>query len=183
MVNCKARFETEVRWKEFERFFSDVVHSMTPEECLDRVEKLKTEFNYNQGELHELLPANPPGNLARHTTKTLEQDAIGYALQQWLEPWHMNIVHAWTNQFFNRNTTTTSRLEGAHAVLKRWIGTPTKRLSPVWALIQLALSDQIIEIRIKHSRARDSLPAGISGEVYYGVLGRISHFALHETLL
>ncbi|KAI1000013.1 hypothetical protein K3495_g8182, partial [Podosphaera aphanis] len=93
----------------------------------------------------------------------------------------MNIVHAWTNQFFNRNTTTVSRLEGAHAVLKRWIRTPTKKLSSVWASIQLALSDQINEIRIKRSRARDSLPAGISGELYYGVLGRISHFALHET--
>ncbi|KAI1006365.1 hypothetical protein K3495_g1857 [Podosphaera aphanis] len=129
MVNCKARFETEERWKEFERFFSDVVHSITPEEYLDRVEEFKTEFNYNEGELYELPPANSPGDLARHTTKTLEQNAVRYALQQWLEPRHMNIVHAWTNQFFNRNTTTTSRLEGAHAVLKRWIGTPTKKLS------------------------------------------------------
>ncbi|KAI0993595.1 hypothetical protein K3495_g14589, partial [Podosphaera aphanis] len=148
---------------------------------LDRIEEFKIEFNYNEGELHELPPANSPGDLARHTTKTLEQDAVRYALQQWLEPRHMNIVHAWTNQFFNRNTTTTSRLEGAHAVLKRWIGTPTKKLSSVWASIQLALSDQTNEIRIKRSRARDSLPAGISGEFYYGVLGRISHFALHET--
>ncbi|KAI0994243.1 hypothetical protein K3495_g13941 [Podosphaera aphanis] len=136
---------------------------MTPEEYLDRVEEFKTEFNYNKGEFHELPPANSPGDLARHTTKTLEQDAVRYALQQWLEPRHMNIVHAWTNQFFNQNTTTTSRLESAHAVLKRWIGTPTKKLSPVWASIQLALSDQINEIRIERSRARDSLPAGISG--------------------
>ncbi|KAI1005615.1 hypothetical protein K3495_g2602, partial [Podosphaera aphanis] len=76
MVNCKARLETEERWKEFERFFSDVVHSMTPEEYLDRVEEFKTESNYNEGELHELPPANSPGDFARHTTKTLEQDAV-----------------------------------------------------------------------------------------------------------
>ncbi|KAI1001517.1 hypothetical protein K3495_g6682 [Podosphaera aphanis] len=75
----------------------------------------------------------------------------------------------------------TSRLEGAHAVLNRWIRTPSRKLSSVWASIQLALSDQINEIRIKRSRARDSLPAGISGEFYDGVLGRISLFALHET--
>ena len=180
MVNCKARFETEERWKEFERFFSDVVHSMTPEEYLDRVEKFKAEFNYNEGELHELPPANSPVDLARHTTKTLEQDAVRYVLRQWLEPRHMNIVHAWTNRFFNQNTMTTSRLEGAHAMLKRWIGTPNKKLSSVWASIQLALSDQINEIRIKRSRPRDSLTAGVSEEFYYGVLGRISHFALHE---
>ncbi|KAI0996478.1 hypothetical protein K3495_g11702 [Podosphaera aphanis] len=119
MVNCKARFETEERWKEFERFFSDVVHSMTPEEYLDRVEEFKTEINYNKGELHELPLANSPGDLYRHVTKPLEQDAVRYALRQWLETRHMIIVHAWNNQFFNRNTTTTSRLECEHDVPKR----------------------------------------------------------------
>ena len=70
---------------------------MTPEEYLDRIEEFKIEFNYNEGELHELPPANSLGDLARHTTKTLEQDIVRYALRQWLEPRHMNIVHAWTS--------------------------------------------------------------------------------------
>ena len=135
MVNCKARFGTGERWETFERFFSAVVHSKTPEEYLDRVEEFKAEFWFNGGELHVLPESATAEDLDRHTTFCLEQEAVKYALGQWLEPHHQRIVHAWTNQFFNRDTSTTSRLEGAHAVLKKWIGSPSKNLASVWESI------------------------------------------------
>ena len=59
-------------------------------------------------------------------TKDLERQALEYTLGQWLTPYKPEIVHAWTDRHFHCGTTTTSRLEGAHAVLKRWIGGSSK---------------------------------------------------------
>lgn len=50
-------------------------------------------------------------------------------------------------------TTTTSRLEGAHHVLKQWIGKPVKNLTGVWKSIKLAIDHQLDEIKVKRAQA------------------------------
>ena len=114
------------------------------------------------------------------TTKKLERQALVYTLGQWLTPHKEEIVHAWTDRYFHCGTTTTSRLEGAHAVLKRWIGVPSKDLTRVWETIKLALDDQINEITINNRQKESSTLAGLLGQFYHQVLGKITHTGLYK---
>jgi hypothetical protein len=107
------------------------VFSKTEDEYEDLLEEFKTEFNWNNGNLHIPLASLTPDKIQELTTKDLERQALEYTLGQWLTLYETEIVHVWTNRHFYRGTTTTSRLEGAHAVLKKWIGTPLKDLTRV----------------------------------------------------
>lgn len=177
MVNCKSKFETEERWEDFERYFRDVVYAKTPEEYEDRVVEFKAEFYFNDGNPLPFIQGQPQ-NI--HIIRSLEQDAVKYALGGWLIPYHQQIVHAWVDQSFHGGTTTTSRLEGAHAVLKRWIGGPSKNLTNVWSSIKLALDSQHNELSIRHAQEITRTPISLSSVLFYGVIGKISHHGLYH---
>jgi hypothetical protein len=78
-----------------------------------------------------------------------------------------------------------SRLEGAHAVLKRWIGGSSKDLTRVWEATKLAFEDQLNEIRIKSAQKLHSTPGCLSDRFYHQITGGITHtglYLLHKQL-
>ena len=77
----------------------------------------------------------------------MARSALSYCLGRWLGTYKTKFVHCYVDQFFHAGTTTTSRLEGAHYVLKQWIGKPTKDMTGVWESVQLAINHQLDEIR------------------------------------
>jgi hypothetical protein len=77
----------------------------------------------------------------------MARSALSYCLGRWLGTYKTKLVHCYVDQFFHAGTTTTSRLEGAHHVLKQWIGKPTKDMTGVWESVQLAINHQLDEIR------------------------------------
>jgi hypothetical protein len=95
------------------------VFSKTEDEYEDQLEEFKTEFNWNNGNPHVPSASLTPDKIQEITTRDLERQALEYTLGQWLTPFKTEIVHAWTDRHFHRGTTTTSRLEGAHSVLKK----------------------------------------------------------------
>jgi hypothetical protein len=99
---------------------------------------------------------------------------------QWLTPYYNLIVHAWVDRSFHGGTTVTSRLEGAHSVLKRWIGKPTKQVIALWDSTKLAINDQLKEIENSTSRRLQTTPVGLSGQLYYPLIGKITPFALYQ---
>jgi hypothetical protein len=167
------------RWEEYAQFFQKVVFSKTEDEYEDQLEEFKAEFNWNDGNPHVPSASLTPDEIQDITTKDLERQALEYTLGQWLTPFKTEIVHAWTDRHFHRGTTTTSRLEGAHSVLKKWIGNPSKDLTRVWESTKLAIDDQMNEIRIKNAQKNHSNPIGLSSQFYYQVKGKISHSALY----
>ncbi len=50
--------------------------------------------------------------------KDLERTALVYVIGQWFTEHKKRLVHVWVDQFFNRGITVTSRLEGAHRIVK-----------------------------------------------------------------
>jgi hypothetical protein len=98
---------------------------------------------------------------------------------QWLTPYYNLIVHAWVDRSFHGGTTTTSRLEGARSVLKRWIGKPTKQLIALWDSTKLAIDDQLKEIENSTSRRLQTTPVGLSGQLFHPLIGKITPFALY----
>ena len=147
----------------------------------DLLEEFKDEFLWNSGMLHQSFNALVTAQQLQETANhELERQSLNYAIGQWLMPYHKHLVHAWTDQFFNCGTTTTSRLEGAHSVLKGWIGKPTKDLTRVWESIQLAISDQLNQIGVKRDQQSQGTPAGLSGVVFHQIMNKISHYGLYR---
>jgi len=180
LSNCKALFGTMERWEEYSQFFQKVVFSKTEDEYEDRLEEFKTEFNWNNGNPHvPLAPSLTPDQIQDITTRDLERQALEYTLGQWLTPFKTEIVHAWTDRHFHRGTTTTSRLEGAHSVLKRWIGSSCKDLTRVWEATKLAIEDQINEIKTTNAQKNSSNPIGLSGQFFSQIKGKITHSGLY----
>lgn len=178
MVKCKALFETEQRWEEFEVFFKNVIYAKTTEEFMDLVDEFKAEFFFNDGN-PPLLPPNPTTEQhERHVKQNLEHEAVKYALGQWIIPHHKQIVHAWIDQFFHAGTTTTSRLEGSHHRVKSWIGKPVKNLTMVWRAIQLSIDDQLNQIMVKRAQEAQRTPIRLSGPFFFGVINKITHHGL-----
>jgi hypothetical protein len=179
LTNCKANFNTAERWEEFIQGFRDVVYAKTEDEYTDILNEFKDDFYWNSGQPYVLPSDANSTQLQEVTDQELERQALVYVLGQWLVPHCQHIVHAWTDRFFHCGTTTTSRLEGAHAVLKRWIGSPSKDLTRVWDSIKLALDDQFNEISVKKAQQAQGTPSGLSSTFYHQVLSQISHHGLY----
>jgi hypothetical protein len=88
-------------------------------------------------------------------------------------------VHGLT-PFFHGGTTVTSRLEGAHAVLKLWIGKPSKQLLALWDSTKLAINDQLNEIALSTNKMLQTTPVGLSGQLYNQLIGKITPFGLYQ---
>ncbi len=95
MANCRALFETEERWKEFEKDFRDLVYTKTEEDYKDLLREFKDEFNWNDGEPYQTLNRTPnPKELEDLTRRDIERQALVYVLGQWLQPYKHLLVHA-----------------------------------------------------------------------------------------
>ena len=97
-----------------------------------------------------------------------------YCLGRWLGTYKTQLVHCYVDQHFHAGTATTSRLEGAHHVLKSWIGGPSKNLTAVWAAVQLAINHQLDEIQAKRAYNRASSLLRTGNEFFAPLQRRIT---------
>jgi hypothetical protein len=179
-THCKALFSTMERWEEFEKGFKEVVYAKTEDQYEDILSELKAEFHWNDGNPHVVALDATPEEQALILDHELEREALVYIIGQWLTPYYKLIVHAWVDSFPHAGTTVTSRLEGAHSVLKRWIGKPSKQLIALWDSTKLAINDQLNEIALSTNRRLQTTPVGLSGQLYYQFIGKITHFGLYQ---
>ncbi len=73
----------------------------------------------------------------------------------------------------------TSRLEGAHRIVKLWISSSTKDLKRAWDAVSLMIKDQLNKMRQKLARQLASAPANLTGPIYHAHLGKITHHGLY----
>ena len=180
LTNCKSLFETIERWEEFLQAFNQVIFSKTEEQYSDILDEFKLNFNWNEGHLHVISPNSTPEEVEIIARRELERQALQYTFVQWLIPYKEKLVRAWTDRHFHRGNTTTSRLEGAHAILKNWTGKPSKDLARVWDSISLAIADQFNQIEGSNAQKYNSTPLSLSGQFFGQVLGKISQTGLYE---
>lgn len=103
-----------------------------------------------------------------------------YIKRTW-HPYHEMLVDTWTDQFRHYNQTSSSRTEGAHAVLKRWIRSSRKNvltlylsLRPYWRLVY----HELAVLSVQQNELNISLI--FRNEVYNNVVRRVTRFALNE---
>lgn len=185
----KARFDTEERWEEFLRDFKVVVWSKTEQEYFDQLDQFKAKYHWNEGMEYDLFAAIPADQREQNHIFHLEQLAVKYVVRTWLSvKYRERVVHCWTDRFFTCGVTTTSRLEGAHRVLKHWIGNPSQHLRGVWRRCRIAINYQLgqLSLSISKKSSRDpagllySVPVDISAKLYENLTGKISHHAIRQ---
>lgn len=162
-ANCKRYFKTQTDWDQFLREWNACVHSPT-----------ETDWNTSWKRLQQRYKQRYP-------------KAIAYIVKNWI-PWVEYFVHAWTNQVRHYRSTTTTRVEGAHAVLKHFLRTSVANLKVVYDRIKRLFADQDREIiaAIEHDRSfqlasmKDGSTEG--GQAWAPVVRQISLYALKKAL-
>ena len=179
LKNCKQYFETEEEWELFFKGFKDCVYAKTLEEFDDIVGEWKRDWYWNDGYPHVTTSPNPNTNEVGECARKEESRlALSYCLGRWLGTYKKQVIHAYVDQAFHAGTTTTSRLEGAHHVLKDWIGHPRKNLRGVYLAIKLATNHQLSEIRTHRAQQFSSNRISQLGEFFSQLRRHITPFAI-----
>lgn len=105
----------------FLREWDQLLKSTTEDEFLTRVRTFKTPGRFPSG-------------------------AVEYATKTWL-PWKEKLVLYWVDQLPCFGIKTTSRLEGLHATMKRYIQVSTSDLAGVFVRLQLFWKNQTLRLR------------------------------------
>ena len=113
------------------------------------------------------------------TPKT--QQCVTYLQNEWLKPGQRErLVEAWTNQYLHFGIRVTSRAEGAHAYIKRYLGGKKSKgdLYSSWLLIEAAVINQVIAVSTRTTIQQDRAPIDIDKKLYQGCFGVITWHAL-----
>ena len=88
-------------------------------------------------------------------------------------------MRAWVDRSPHFGNTATSRVEGIHALLKWYLKRSTFDLFEAWKAIELALSNQLSELKSNKAKQQLRTPLELSGALY-GAVGWVSHEALRK---
>ncbi|CAG8502740.1 2637_t:CDS:2, partial [Scutellospora calospora] len=160
LVNCRRYFQTEVEWSAFMESWSTLIKSKTETDFGNNWEKLVEKYNE-------------------------KQITIEYLKETWL-PFKANFVSCWADRYLHLGNMTTSRVEGAHAMLKMYLQVSMGNLLVVHEKITLALENQYQEIKTKASQEMIRIPHALNKPFYAQVVSKVSEFALkkaHEQFL
>jgi hypothetical protein len=81
-------------------------------------------------------------NALQDTYNTHIPAVVQYMKETWLDLWKYFLVHAYVDRHLHLGTRTTSRVEGAHATLKKYLQVSTEDLKLVFDKISLLLTSQ-----------------------------------------
>lgn len=128
LARCQPTFLDTEKWTEFYGFWHSIINSPTEEVYTTRL----TEFQQ------------------KYTPEHLEE--VRYIKTTWLTPFKEKLVKAWVDQSTHFGNTATSRVEGIHALLKSYLRRSTFDLFEAWKAIQLALLNQLSELKSNQAK-------------------------------
>ena len=104
-----------------------------------------------------------------------------YLQNEWLkEGQRERLIEAWTSQYLHFGIRVTSRVEGAYAYIKRYLGGKKTKgdLYSSWLLIEAAVINQITAVLSRTSLQQDRAPLDIDKKLYQGCFEVITWHAL-----
>lgn len=102
-----------------------------------------------------------------------------YIKKTWL-PFKEKFVYAWTGNYAHFGNRVTSRVEGAHAMIKKYLHVSTGNLREVKEKICLAIENQYKEIKTQLASEKIRVPHKFRGPLFKELVTNISGFALRE---
>ena len=109
-------------------------------------------------------------------------EVVEYLKNTWLIH-DRKIICLYTGKYFHLGSSTSSRVEGAHATLKGYVKNASADLFLVGNLISYASKNQFTEIEAAVSRSQIERPHLLCIEFFSSVLGKISSFALEKVTI
>ena len=153
LAKCKPAFREEEQWAEFSRSWSKLMASNTNEKC----DALWTEIR---------------------TTYAGQANVIRYLESTWW-PHRTHFISAWTDRAVHLNTVVTSRIEGSHAILKRWLGSSTADLFHVVTRISQGIQSQEAHIFAEIQDQQQRVPHRYKIDLFSELIGKVSNHALN----
>lgn len=157
LANCKS-IVGDKDWEAFEAAWRILIQAPTIEQFDQHWLKFQTQYS---------------------VPKT--QQCIAYLQKEWLKPGQRErLVAAWASQYMHFGIRVTSRAEGAHAYIKRYLGGKKTKgdLYSSWLLIEAAIINQITAVSTRISIQQDRAPLNIDKKLYQGCFGVITWYAL-----
>ncbi|KID94857.1 hypothetical protein MAJ_09156, partial [Metarhizium majus ARSEF 297] len=157
LANCKSVVGDE-GWEVFQAAW----HAILAAPTIEQFDKLWLEFKTQY--------SNP---------KTYK--CISYLQKEWLKDGQKErLLAAHTNQYLHFGIRTTSRNEGAHAYIKRYLGGKKSKgdLYSSWLRIEAAVINQIAAVSTRTNTLRDRIPIDIDKKLYHGCFGVVTWHAL-----
>ncbi|KAI9915903.1 hypothetical protein PsorP6_007955 [Peronosclerospora sorghi] len=106
-------------------------------------------------------------------------EAVVYIDKQWI-PFKTQFVSAWTNLVLHFNNVNTSRVEGEHSVIKKFLKVSTMDLCDVCRRLEVAMRNAVVELRAAIGSNDFKVWNDHEDWLYYGVVMLVSAYALHE---
>ncbi|KAF8412056.1 hypothetical protein HHK36_000009 [Tetracentron sinense] len=153
LANCKKCFNEE---EIFDKFMQD----------WNALAQSPTEADYNQALM----------SMTRDFS--LYPKVLAYIMLTWLNPYKEFFVSAWTDQYFHIGNTSTSRVESAHAQLKRYLQVSTSNLTTAWQSFDNLINQQHTDIKSSFSVSRIKMPHVYNQIFYRELCGLVSIYAL-----
>lgn len=107
-------------------------------------------------------------------------ELLTYLRQTWIQ-YREKFVLAWTKEVMHFGHLVTSRVEGAHAVLKSWLEVSNGDLNRVCTKLRMCVEHQVRSVRHQISVDGSSKVISLTHPIWSNVNGLISHFALKKT--
>ena len=103
-----------------------------------------------------------------------QPDLINYLSTTWLQDHKEKFVKAWTNSFLHLGHTATSRVEGSHSAIKKYLQNSTSDLKSASDKIGLFLINQFSSFETKQAQERIRFPTCENQQFFTDVMGKIS---------
>ncbi|KAI9918923.1 hypothetical protein PsorP6_012054 [Peronosclerospora sorghi] len=119
-----------------------------------------------------------PGPISKTNTVTYRK-RVAYIDKQWI-PFKTRFVSAWTNLVLHFNNVNTSRVEGAHSVIKKYLKVSTLYLWDVCRRLKMAIRNAVGELRAAIGSNDFKVWSDHEDGFYSGIVKLVSAYALHE---
>ncbi|KAL2888806.1 putative Mutator-like element transposase [Ceratocystis lukuohia] len=156
LARCQPAFPITEEWNEFYKFWVLILNSPTEEIYEERLKEFESKYGST--------------NLQH----------VGYIKETWLLPFKEKLVAAWVDKQAHFGNTSTSRVEGIHALLKSYLRRSTYDLFEAWKAIQLALCNQLSGLESNQVRQHLRTPIELDKAIYRAVQGCVSYEALRK---
>ena len=151
--HCKPTCNTKEEWTNFIQGWHDVMQAECEKDFFDRWEAFKQ---------------NCPLKFAK---------CLNYLATTWLIH-KEKFVLAWTNEVKHRGNRTTNRAEGAHAKLKRWIGSSQGTFTTLWEALDNLIKVEIDEVKADFEQSMMKVRHFHKFSQFKELRSHVSHFAL-----
>jgi len=154
LAKCKRHFPkgSEAGFSGFMVDWQNIINSKTMEEYEENVIFMETKYGFNH-------------------------PSVTYVKNTWLKH-KEKIVSFWTDEFLHLGSQTTSRVEGHHGVLKKYLNISTGDLFTFWQKIDILLMNQLQEYSLTIAAQKVKIPSFCDKHIFNDIKGKISHFAM-----